>query len=94
VCYDFKERRIVPTRYTIRTNWNGPGYQHLKSWLVETWTDGKSWREVARDENNEQLNGMWFTGTFAAAGGEECRFIQLVNVKEAAGKRTEGGMMK
>jgi hypothetical protein len=77
VCYDFKERKIVPTHYAIRTNWEGP---HLKSWLVETSVDGEIWPEVARMENNEQLNGRHFTGTFAAAGGRECRFIRLVNV--------------
>jgi hypothetical protein len=25
VCYDFKERRIVPTHYTIRQDWDDPG---------------------------------------------------------------------
>jgi hypothetical protein len=80
VCYDFKERRIVPTHYTIRTNDGTPGWQHLKSWLVETSVDGKSWQEVDHQEDNEQLNGQWFTGTFAVAGGGECRFIRLVNI--------------
>jgi hypothetical protein len=70
----------VPTHYTIRTNWNGPGWNHLKSWLVETSVDGKSWRDVAREEDNERLNGKWFTGTFAVARGGECRFIRLVNI--------------
>jgi hypothetical protein len=79
ICYDFKERRIVPTHYTIRTYWNGPGSGHLKSWLVETSADGESWREVAHEENNGQLNGSRFTGTFAVADGE-CRFIRLVNI--------------
>jgi hypothetical protein len=51
--YDFKERRIVPTHSAIRTNGDGPGNCHLKSWLVETSADGKSWREVAREEDNE-----------------------------------------
>jgi hypothetical protein len=80
ICYDFKERRIVPTHYTIRTNSDPPGYFHLKSWLVETSADGKSWREVAREEDNKQLNGVNFTATFAVAGAEECRFIRLVNI--------------
>jgi hypothetical protein len=80
VCYDFKERRIVPTHYTIRTYGNSPGTGHLKSWLVETSADGKSWRQVDRQEDNEQLNGFLFTGTFAVAGGGECRFIRLVNI--------------
>jgi hypothetical protein len=25
ICYDFKEKRIVPTHYAIRTNFAGPG---------------------------------------------------------------------
>jgi hypothetical protein len=80
VCYDFKGRRIVPTHYAIRTCPGGAGGSHLKSWLVETSTDGKSWREVAREENNMELNGRKFTKTFAVAGGGECRFIRLVNI--------------
>jgi hypothetical protein len=80
ICYDFKERRIVPTHYTIRTNGHGPGCFHLKSWLVETSVDGKSWREVAREEDNKQLNGKWFIGTFPVAGGGGCRFIRLVQI--------------
>jgi hypothetical protein len=80
ICYNFKKRRIVPTHYTIRTNFLGLCWSHLKSWLVETSKDGKSWREVAREENNKQLNGRWFAGTFAVAGGGECRFIRLVNI--------------
>jgi hypothetical protein len=42
--------------------------------------DGKRWRDVAREENNEQLNGGWSTGTFAVAGGGGCRFIRLVQI--------------
>jgi hypothetical protein len=80
VCYDFNERRILPTHYTIRTHNSNPGYAHLKSWLVETSADRETWRKVAREENTEQLNGCRFPGTFAVAGGEECRFIRLVNI--------------
>jgi hypothetical protein len=80
LCYDFKKRRIVPTHYAIRTNDGGQGGAHLKTWLVGTPEDGKSWREVAREEKNRQLNGQWFTCTFTVSGGGECRFIRLVNI--------------
>jgi hypothetical protein len=80
VCYDFKERGIVPTHYTIRTHGGYSGGPHVKSWLVETSVDGKSWREVAREEDNKQFNHEWFTGTLTVAGGGECRFLQLVNI--------------
>jgi hypothetical protein len=42
--------------------------------------DGERWREVDHKEDNEQLNGKWFTATFGIAGGRECRFIRLVNI--------------
>jgi hypothetical protein len=80
VCYDFKRRRILPTHYTIRTSYTDPGSSHLKYWLVETSVDGENWREVDREEDNKQLNGRYFTGTFPVAGVGECRFIRLVNV--------------
>jgi hypothetical protein len=80
ICYDFKERRIVPTHYTIRTNGNDPGYSLLKSWVVEMSVDGESWWEVAREEDNKQLNGSRSASIFPVAGGEECRFIRLVNI--------------
>jgi hypothetical protein len=41
---------------------------------------GKTWREVARQENNEQLNGSFRNDTFAVAGVGECRFIRLVKI--------------
>jgi hypothetical protein len=82
VCYDFKERRIMPTHYTILTHDSCPGSPHLKSWLVETSADGENWQEVAREEDNWQLNGENFIGTFTVAGGGESRFIRLVNIGE------------
>jgi hypothetical protein len=57
VRYDNKERRIVPAHYAIRTSHYNPGGSHLKSRLLETSADGKSWREVPREESNEHLNG-------------------------------------
>jgi hypothetical protein len=80
LCYDFKTRRIVPSHYAIRTHGYGPRNCQLKSWLVDTTADGKSWRAVAHEEQNHQLNDSWWIGTFPVAGGEECRFIRLVQI--------------
>jgi hypothetical protein len=35
---------------------------------------------VDRRENNNQLNGMFRSGTFAVESGGDCRFIRLANV--------------
>jgi hypothetical protein len=39
-------------------------------------------REFALEDNNGQLNGMFFTGTCELSGGGECRFIRLVNISK------------
>jgi hypothetical protein len=82
VCYDFKERRIAAAHYTIRSNEFGPGFGHLKSWLVETSADRESWWEVAHEESNKSLNNCELpTGTFSiTAGGESC-FIRAVPIR-------------
>jgi hypothetical protein len=53
----------VPTHSAIRTHGYPPGNSHLKSWLIETSADGESWREVAREKGNRQLNGSFKTRT-------------------------------
>jgi hypothetical protein len=80
LCYDFKDKRILPTHYAIRTNNQYAGGVHLKSWLIETSTDGQTWREVDRREDSEHLNGRWFMRTFGMTEVDECRFIRLVNI--------------
>jgi hypothetical protein len=80
VRYNLKERRILPTHYAIRTNEKGPGGHHLKSWRVETSDDGENWREINHKEDNEELNGQFFVGTFEVTAAEHCRFIRLVNI--------------
>jgi hypothetical protein len=80
ICDEFKKRMIAPTHYTIRSDYGPKMGAHLKSWLIQTSTDGKSWREVACEEGNEQLNGKRFTCTFPVARSGACRFIRLVNM--------------
>jgi hypothetical protein len=53
-CHDFAERKLVPTHYTLRA-YGGSGGHHVKSWLVETSADGETWRQVAREANNNWL---------------------------------------
>jgi hypothetical protein len=80
LCYDFKERRIAPTHYTIRSNFGDRGGWHLKSWVVETSEDGNNWREVDHQEGSDELNGSHSARTFAVEPvGGPCRFIRLVN---------------
>jgi hypothetical protein len=79
ICYDFKEKSIVPTHYAVRTYDWPVGWCHLKSWVVEISEDGKDWREVDHKEGNADLNGPSLCKTYVV-GGSVCRFIRLVNI--------------
>ena len=60
ICYDFKERRVIPTSYSVMSYGYGPGKFHPKSWVIEVSNDGteNSWKEIDRRDNNEDLNDI------------------------------------
>jgi hypothetical protein len=70
ICYDFKERRFLPTHYALRSDDGDSGW-YLKSWIIKTSVDGENWQEVAREEDNRELAGCLLTTTFPVAGGGE-----------------------
>jgi hypothetical protein len=78
VCYDFKNRRVIPTHYTVRSHDDPAGREHLKSWVVQASVDGKSWQEIDSKTNNSKLNGFRNTCTFPVSPAGPCRYIRLV----------------
>lgn len=90
ICYEFKERHVTPTSYSIRSYWNsnGPGGCHLKSWVLEGSKDGESWTVLDQRENNSELNDKNVTRNFTISSnlGECFRFIRL----RQTGKSHEG----
>ena len=75
LCYDFKERRVAPTSYSIRSD-NG---WYLKSWDLEVSNDRKTWKVVDRRENNSHLKAVYVTRNFTISEPplESFRYIRL-----------------
>ena len=46
ICYDFKEQRVTPTSYSIKSFGDGRDDYHPKSWVLEVSNDGSSWQAV------------------------------------------------
>jgi hypothetical protein len=83
ICYDFKDRRVIPTHYAIRSasHGAGPGWgNYLKSWLIEISSDGEAWVEIDRKENNSELAAEHAIRTFEVSRIQICRLIRLVNL--------------
>ena len=81
ICYDFKYRRVIPTSYSVTSYNNGPGANHLRSWVIEVSNDGteNSWREIDRRDNDYNLNGALLTVNFEISHvpRESFRFLRL-----------------
>jgi hypothetical protein len=75
VCFDFQERRIIPTHYVVTTyHWADFNPQ---SWVIETSMDGTTWKEVDRKIHASDLRVERAVRAFPPAGHNECRFIRF-----------------
>ena len=65
IMFDFKDRRISPTHYMIKTQGCGANCCHMKSWVCELSEDGVEWTEGDRQESSSKLNGSFLVGAFS-----------------------------
>jgi hypothetical protein len=81
ICYDFLNRRITPSHYTIRSKYNGQvGGSNLKSWVIEGSIDAEEWVELDRQEASGELNGPGLIVTLPVTESIECQCIRLRSV--------------
>ena len=64
ICLDFKEHKIIPTHYTIRSSKYRVGNWHPKSWVVEASNDNKTWTVIDQQQNCSYLNVPRYVHTF------------------------------
>jgi hypothetical protein len=80
LCYGFRTGTLVLTGYAIRSQYDlGPGYAHLKTWVIETSMTGSEWSIVDSRTNNADLNAKNVTVRFDLdeSRHERCRFVRL-----------------
>jgi hypothetical protein len=76
ICYDFKDRNIKPTHYTLRSRRDASG-NHLRFWTLKGSRDGSEWIELDRRENNTELNSQGAIATFPISRSDEAHMIRL-----------------
>jgi hypothetical protein len=80
LCYDFKDRRIELTGYSIAAF---PNY-YLGSWVVEGSEDGSEWVALDERNNNDEANSGHPIATFTLDPGVPSRYIRLRQTGKAA----------
>lgn len=79
ICFDFKERRIVPDYYSIRSANLNKNAAHPKSWVIEGSSDNENWDLLDKRENNSSLNGANSISSFGLQNpnSSKYRFIRM-----------------
>jgi hypothetical protein len=83
LCYDFKERRVRPTHYSIHSY---PDNLYLRSWVFEGSLDNSTWVLLDDQKGNTTMDASHPIGTFAVAQSSDCRFVRL----RQTGKNAKG----
>ena len=64
ICFDFKDRSIQLTDYTIKSYCLGSNYGHLKDWVIEVSNDKTNWIVIDNHSNDQTLNGSSIIASF------------------------------
>lgn len=76
--FDFKDREIQLTNYSIQSHGKGPNFGNLRNWKLEVSQDGEFWIPVDEHIEDETLNGSNIIATFNTKPTESFhRFIKL-----------------
>lgn len=80
ICFEFKENRVSPTNYQIRSkHTEGQGGCHPKSWVIEGSNDNFGWEKLDEQSNCSILNGRSITHLFSIdnSSSKQFRFIRM-----------------
>ena len=82
ICFEFKNHRIIPTNYTIKSN-GGDDHYHLKSWKLEGSDDKEKWFTLDSQTNNDCLKGKYRVHSFPISYENELhnKVQKLIKVK-------------
>jgi hypothetical protein len=85
VCWDFKNFRVKPTHYVIRTRRKGDSC-HLQSWNLEGSVDGQSWIKLDQRIDKTSLKSTGAIATFVISKSSQLRMIRIRQI----GKNSSG----
>jgi hypothetical protein len=81
LCYDFKDRRVDLTDYSIAAHTNN---HFLRSWVVEGSDDGSAWTVLDERKGNADANSNHPIATFPVTNRKMCRQVRLRQTANSA----------
>lgn len=62
--FEFKNHKVIPTDYTIKTSSQYTGGWRLKNWVIEASNDCSQWETISEEQNDSFLNGNYLVHTY------------------------------
>lgn len=82
VCFDFKNKLIQLTEYSIKTSGGGQDGYHLRNWVVEASNDKKNWEIVDQHDDDSSLRGSNRIVTFKTKVKETNSFYRYIRIRQ------------
>lgn len=95
LCINFKEKKIKPSYYSIKSN-NGGGKNnaHLKNWVIEGSKDNVNWVILDERKNEESLNDRTASNTFKIQHNfENDEFYQYIKIRQTGLNTSNGNQL-
>jgi hypothetical protein len=81
ICFDFKERRIALSHYTLKSG--GSGDYHLVAWALEGSEDGANWTSLDA-RNTQELNGRYIVKIFGCSNKDSSKLFRYLRLRQTA----------
>ena len=80
--FDFKERKVKPSAYSIRSNnWGGVGHWHPQHWVIEGSNDDNEWTVLDSHTNDHSIDDQSKSNTFLIQT-ENNAFYQYLRLRQ------------
>lgn len=80
--FDFKERKVKPSAYSIRSNnWGGVGHWHPQHWVIEGSNDDNEWTVLDSHTNDHSIDDQSKSNTFLIQT-ENNTFYQYLRLRQ------------
>ena len=85
VCFDFKDKSVKLSSYSIKSHNDGKNYAHLKNWVIEVSDDAKSWKIIDNQKNCSLLNGSNLVANFKIdkKDDDDGKFYRYVRIRSS-----------
>lgn len=80
LCVDFKERKVKPYHYSIKSYPRGG--HNLQNWVLEGSNDGESWKDLDTQNGNKSLDGSNKANTFEVPNSQNNKFYRYLRIRQ------------